>query len=281
MNTVYKLMFPALSDNKLSFYHAEEGRVYLPRVFPAHTDLGTEMYVLEEGESSFRVEDRIYDLTAGDVIFSRPGEIHNCVLKHETMHRHYCFWLDPKLESLLNGLSRFCGKERRISLAPEQKARLLSLCAALTEAAQKEDSLLSLCRLLELLHLCGGEPNRRKQYPPRLQEILSEMTEHFATIQDLSYLSDKYFISQSTLNRLFRQWLGTSPGRYLEGLRLSCARMLLTEGKSVFEAGNTAGFSDYSGFIRLFKKRYGMTPAAYRRLGYGANDVQPYINKES
>ncbi len=283
MSTIYSLSLPSLSEGDLRFYHENGKSVCQARVFPAHTDTGTEIYVLEEGETTFRVERDEYPLTAGDVLFSRPGEVHNCILPRASIHRHFCFWPAPSMEPVFDGLSAFCGASRRISLPREQKQELLSLCASIQEAAEQQDRLLVLCRFLSLVRLCGGHPptTDKEQYPARLHAILTDMAQSYANAHGLAYFSKKHFISQSTLNRLFQQWLHTSPGRYLEELRLTRARALLNQGKSVLDAGSEVGFMDCSGFIRLFKARFGITPAAYRRLGCGASGVLRYTDRES
>ena len=63
---------------------------------------------------------------------------------------------------------------------------------------------------------------------------------------------------------MFRKYLKTSPKSYLETKRLAYSRILLRQGKSVVDACAESGFSDYSNYIRLFKRRFGITPNKYR-----------------
>ena len=88
---------------------------------------------------------------------------------------------------------------------------------------------------------------------------------HFATKYiSHTYLTKKYNISSSTLNRLFNDNLQTSPKLFLETKRLAHSRKLLREGNSVMDACMKSGFPDYSNYIRLFKKRFNMTPNQYK-----------------
>ena len=100
--------------------------------------------------------------------------------------------------------------------------------------------------------------------PPQLKEILSDIDKNFKEIHSLEYLQQKYYISATTLNRLFREYLHITPKYYLNSKRLSHARILLKNGKSVLNACLESGFSDCSNFIRLFKKRFGITPSQYK-----------------
>lgn len=73
-------------------------------------------------------------------------------------------------------------------------------------------------------------------------------------------------VSVARLHAVFRQWLGMGPGRYLAELRLSAARDRLADGpEPIAEIALAAGFSEQSAFTRAFRRRYGETPAAYRR----------------
>lgn len=73
-------------------------------------------------------------------------------------------------------------------------------------------------------------------------------------------LCEKFFISRSSLYRAFRNELDINPSKYIENRRLSNAKKLLEQGESVQTASEKSGFPDYSHFISLFKKRFGITP---------------------
>lgn len=67
--------------------------------------------------------------------------------------------------------------------------------------------------------------------------------------------------------RRFKRATGTTPWRYLIELRLAKAKNLLIDPAcSVAEAARLAGFTDPAYFSRLFRKRTGVTPRAYRGL---------------
>jgi transcriptional regulator GlxA family with amidase domain len=73
-------------------------------------------------------------------------------------------------------------------------------------------------------------------------------------------------LSTARLHVVFRNWMGTSPGRYLAALRLDHARgQLARSGASIAEIALAAGFSEQSAFARAFRRRFGESPAACRR----------------
>ena len=73
-------------------------------------------------------------------------------------------------------------------------------------------------------------------------------------------------LSTARLHALFAQWIGMGPGRYLSEIRLGHARDRLSGGTDPIAAiALDAGFSEQSAFSRAFRRRYGESPAAYRR----------------
>jgi transcriptional regulator GlxA family with amidase domain len=81
----------------------------------------------------------------------------------------------------------------------------------------------------------------------------------------LSKIARKVRLSVPHLSHLFRTETGHSPGQYLMILRIQeAARLLTGSNLSVKEIMTKVGFGDKSNFVRSFKKRYGMTPSAYR-----------------
>ena len=69
--------------------------------------------------------------------------------------------------------------------------------------------------------------------------------------------------SPEHFNRLFKQYLNTTPYQYAIQLRMSEAVRLLLAGLSVNETSEAIGFSDTKSFSRSFKKHYGVAPSKY------------------
>jgi AraC-like DNA-binding protein len=73
-------------------------------------------------------------------------------------------------------------------------------------------------------------------------------------------------ISTSRLQALFQQWLGQTPGRALGEIRLECAKNRLAgSAEPIVEIALGVGFSEQSAFTRAFRRRFGESPAVYRR----------------
>lgn len=99
------------------------------------------------------------------------------------------------------------------------------------------------------------------------RQALIYCSEHYSE-EDLSIrkLSSALFVSPGYLSKLFNRKLKTPFRQYLNELRLSKAKTLLSQSdKSVVEVMLESGFSNQSTFNRVFLGQYGLTPKEYRK----------------
>lgn len=74
-------------------------------------------------------------------------------------------------------------------------------------------------------------------------------------------------VAERTLKRRFKAATGLTLIDYVQNLRIEEAKRLLeSTRRSAEDVGADVGYADGSFFRRLFKRRTGLTPAAYRRL---------------
>ena len=82
----------------------------------------------------------------------------------------------------------------------------------------------------------------------------------------LSSLGRRAGFSERHLTRLFSRELGTSPGRYVEQVRIEAARALLETSDAPLGAiARDAGLGTAETLRRAFQRTVGVTPDAYRR----------------
>lgn len=100
----------------------------------------------------------------------------------------------------------------------------------------------------------------------RVLYVVTLMREHPDRPLSMDDLAGRVQLSSSQLGRLFREHLGTSPGAYLQQLRLEQARQYLTSSTmSVKQIAAACGFGNSNHFSRLFHEQVGTTPTAYRK----------------
>lgn len=225
-----------------------------------------ELYLHLDGDVSFLVKNKMYSVSRGDVILTRANDFHHCVYNSSCVHKHFCLWLSEE-----DGLLSYVLSEgsHRVRPAIEERETLIEAFFELYDATRNEDTLgesAAVLRIFKLLRKAASStPQRREDsLPTDFQRILDYINENYGELTNAQELCGKFFISPSTLNRWFTKHLRVSPKSYLESVKLSEAKRMLDKGKNVTNTCFDCGFSDLSHFIRVFKKKFGTTPKAYK-----------------
>jgi AraC family transcriptional regulator len=101
----------------------------------------------------------------------------------------------------------------------------------------------------------------------RLCVALDYMRVHFNATISLEKIAAVACLSVHHFKRLFLEYFGLSPHKYLMQLRLKKAQELLMGSEfTVREICHKVGFENDSSFIRLFNQNYSVTPRVYRNL---------------
>jgi AraC-like DNA-binding protein len=96
-----------------------------------------------------------------------------------------------------------------------------------------------------------------------VRRALSLVADSPAADVSLADLAAEAGLSQYRLIEAFRQRFGTTPHAFQVAQRVNQARRLLEAGVPAAEAAARAGFYDQSHLHRHFRRRLGLTPAAY------------------
>jgi len=82
-------------------------------------------------------------------------------------------------------------------------------------------------------------------------------------------LADRFDFNSDYLTRLFKKHLGVSALEYINGMKISKAKELLSQSeKPVKEIAFLLGFQDEKYFMKLFKEYENITPSQYRNAYY-------------
>lgn len=86
----------------------------------------------------------------------------------------------------------------------------------------------------------------------------------------ISTIAEHFSISAPSMRKVFREYTGIGISDYVTNIKMEKAMQLLREtDTSVQEIVMAIGNTDASAFIRLFKKKTGMTPGQYRKTSRG------------
>ena len=130
-------------------------------------------------------------------------------------------------------------------------------------------------KTIELLYLlcCGALPLQETpgEYFDGYQlniirQIHAFIRTHLEEDLRIEKLAEQFHVSQTMLKKCFSQLYGTSLHRYVSACRVEHAEELLSStALTVAEIAVLVGYESISQFGAMFKRRYGLSPANYRR----------------
>ncbi len=228
-----------------------------------------EIYINVTGDVSFMVEENIYKISPGDIIITRPGERHHCIYHSNKVHKHY--WMlfrtdnNEKLFDLF--FKRKQGEGNLIALTEDKTKELFSVCNRLLKYGETDvfEKYHDFFTLISLISKGRCDEHARIMLPLELSTSLEYIKKNLKNKICVSGLAKVANMSVSTFERKFKENIGMSPREYITQRRLSLAAMLLMKGDSVSYVSEECGFSDYSYFIMIFKKKYGLTPLEFKK----------------
>ena len=99
----------------------------------------------------------------------------------------------------------------------------------------------------------------------RIAEAIEYIRTHFKDQPNLDEVAEKVHLSPFHFQRLFSEWAGTSPKKFLQYISVQHAKKLLTEEQAtLFDTAYETGLSGTSRLHDLFINIEGMTPAEYK-----------------
>ena len=155
---------------------------------------------------------------------------------------------------------------RKIRLPRLIFERIQTLHALCRDEVQQADSVMSVAlgglhRVLEAMlarpDLVRSESHRQIE---RVNLAVRWMESHLECRKPAVRIADYLGISASTLHRLFKQQIGSSPDAHFHGLKMSAAKRRLHDGMAVKEVAYGLGYRHPGDFTRAYTRYFGHTP---------------------
>jgi AraC family transcriptional regulator of adaptative response/methylated-DNA-[protein]-cysteine methyltransferase len=102
----------------------------------------------------------------------------------------------------------------------------------------------------------------------RIAEAIDYIRDHFQSQPSLEEVADKIHLSPYHFQRLFTDWAGVSPKKFLQYISVGHAKEVLRDQQAtVYDAAFEAGLSGTGRLHDLFVSIEGMTPGEFRHGG--------------
>ena len=234
----------------------------------SHIHTQYEIYLNLSGDVSFEVENRIYPISRGSVIITRPMEYHHCIYHSNAAHEHY--WITFSTDDGEEFLKQFFEqKMKNDNLILLDEAQLEECLCTLDDLLENDplEHRIAFCRLLHILDMGrrAEGSNLINKVSRDVTQALRFMDEHLTEDVEISVLAGYCNVSVNTLERHFKESLGSTPFSVLQKKRLVYSMRFLKNGDTVTDTAVKSGFSDYSNYIQLFRKQFGITPLQFKK----------------
>ncbi|AUV89403.1 helix-turn-helix domain-containing protein [Vibrio campbellii] len=258
--------------------------------FAAHKHDFSELFLVVSGSGKHTVAEYEYPLHKGDVFVINGDiehgfrDVNKLKIINLMFDSNTPFFEIPSMRQL-SGYQAMFKVEPIARQTTEYKAkltldrqqlpeieRLLSDLKSEYEASQPgfEVMLTSLMQqlVIALSRMYQDQSQELPQTTLALSRALVFIEQHFSDVGvNSDAIAKAAFISKRQLERLFRQFLDTSPNQYLRDVQLNYATKLLCEEneRSVQHIAEQCGFSDSNYFSKCFKQKFQHSPRSYRK----------------
>jgi AraC family transcriptional regulator of adaptative response/methylated-DNA-[protein]-cysteine methyltransferase len=110
--------------------------------------------------------------------------------------------------------------------------------------------------------------NSSKDYS-RIAQAIWYMRQHYLSQPDLATVAQQIGLSDHHFQRVFTQWAGISPKRFLQYLTVEYAKSKITQTKSLLDLTVDVGLSSPGRLHDLFVKMEAMSPGEFKSGGAG------------
>ncbi|MBY0435267.1 MAG: methylated-DNA--[protein]-cysteine S-methyltransferase [Cyclobacteriaceae bacterium] len=103
----------------------------------------------------------------------------------------------------------------------------------------------------------------------RIEQAIKFLEENFQRQPELDEVAEKVHLSPFHFQRIFTEWAGISPKRFLQFLTVDYLKKKLQQSKNLIDAADAAGLSSQSRVYDLFTTLEAVTPQEYKLRGSG------------
>ncbi len=240
--------------------------------FPNHFHEYYLIGFVEGGKRHMSCRNKLYDISAGNILLLNPGDNHGCVQIDGKSFDYRGFNISKDvmldLAEEVTGKRALPGFSPNVIVDEELASYLQPLHKLIMNGSgefEKEELLLLMISLIIERY---GQPFEQciPECRKELDLACEFLHEHYMERIYLDQICKCAGLSKSTLLRAFTKSKGVTPYRYLEIIRINEAKKLLEQGVMPIEAAMQTGFSDQSHFTNYFSRFIGIPPSVYREI---------------
>lgn len=233
---------------------------------------------ISQGSGTHTIDFRTYPITAHQLYFLTPGQVHSWQLSADI--QGFNLFFDPnffrtRFGNRIHQYPFFHSHQHQPLLAVTQQQSLFSDLFAYTYQEYEQHQTNRSEVFLSFVHILLESANRLyDQHLPgvdlyfydRIRQYEDLLEEQFIRVREVNAYAAQMGLTPNHLNHICKKVLHKTASQLIhERLLIEAQRLLTHTTQSVKEVGFHLGFDDPSYFVRFFKKYTGQTPAAFRQ----------------
>lgn len=256
-------------------YHKKTNKIFSE--FGCHFHNAYEIYYFICGDADIMIEGKIYKLLPHSLVLLAPGILHGIQVNSTKDYIRNVLYISNKdviperLYTLTNIVPDIRKDPSKAFIYEHTEAfrmdqfyyNIFQLETQPKEFRKTFEPIFNEAFLAQLNILCCALKPADAEFRTdnKVTEIVQYINQHLAEPLSLDQISSHFFISKNYLNKLFKQYLGTTINEYIRYKRVAIARQyMIQDGDSAMTAALRVGFSDYSSFFRTYKKYIKSSP---------------------
>ncbi len=219
-----------------------------------------------EGNGKLVLDGKTYNLTKDTLAFIPRDVKHSYYTEKGKLWEFY--WIHPEGNMCNKFLDRLTKKECFFKTVDDScdYSRRFEELLSLNGGKVPDTNLFLSQKTSELLHYFAINLYESPRAVSLSSRAIIYMEQHIKSANVVDKTAKALFVSTPHLIRTFKKEVGCTPHQYLLNYRLSCSVQLLKfSDLKVEEIAEELGFSSSSHYISSFHKKYGVTPAKYKR----------------
>ena len=245
-----------------------------------HAHSHAELFYIVGGDGQFRIEDKLYPVSANQLVIVNPNVIHTEV----SYEAHPLEYIVLGIEGLAlsvtkDGDPRFCILDYRgggdILTCLRNILRETDAAQPGYEAICQAYMEILIVRLIRSTSLSVTSTASGPLVSRQCATIRRYIDNHYKEQLDLDTLAKEAHVNKYYMAHAFKREYGISPISYLIQRRIEESRYLLRETDlSLSQIARLLGFSSASYFSQSFRRAEGTTPMEYRKKARGSEEPQ-------
>ena len=237
------------------------------------------LYVIK-GSVCITADERVYDLSEGEIIFHKPLEMHKISVEQDkgatllivsfdltgTLTQYLedkVFHLTEEQQQILTAMLRYIRTQVKEHEIPENTPHYQQFLLPAKNSPLYLQRVITY--LYQLLLSLGDDGSVAGTLSTKdalsFRKAVQYMTEHISEQPSVCEIANACNISESGLKRIFAKYAGLSVHKYFLKLKFKAATELLQSGMNINEVADKLNFSSQSYFSVSFKREIGENPS--------------------